>query len=208
MECVLFFKWIQNGYNGQCPLILALTAPSELKNSGPATLYWHFLLPGLCCKQTSLLCYTGLARNQPAHKHAVLSSSAGYSGPHPLIAPSCSCQPPFVLWWTAAEEFSFLLCGARSKWPVCLAALTVRGFWSWGTRTSSCVRVRRTSAGRTPASGLSSACTSLSPAAVSSLCRQHQTPSSAVSTLRSAGKQQACAAGVVFASCCLCRSGL
>lgn len=81
-----------------------------------------------------------------------------------------------------AEECSLLPGCACSKQPVCLAVLTVRGFWSWGMRTSSCVKARQTSAGRTPASGSSSACTSLSPAAASSLCRQHQTPSSAVST--------------------------
>lgn len=64
---------------------------------------------------------------------------------------------------------------------MCLAALTAQGSWSWGMQTSSCARERQTLAGKTPASGLSSVCTSLSPMAGSSLCRQHQTPSNAVS---------------------------
>lgn len=78
----------------QCPLISALLAPSELKNLDPVTMYWHFLLPEPCCKWASLPCYTGLIRSQPAHKHAVWSSSAGYSSPHPLIAPPAPVSLP------------------------------------------------------------------------------------------------------------------
>lgn len=64
---------------------------------------------------------------------------------------------------------------------MCLAALTVQGFWSWGTLTLSCARERQTSAERTPVSGSSSVCTSRSPMAGSFLCKQHQTLSNAVS---------------------------